>query len=48
MKLQNYVQDYGDKLQDNKYNPFIEKEADKAKQPEAKQAAAEVEKPKQP
>lgn len=57
VKLQNYVQDYGDKLQDNKYNPFTEKEAEKAKQPEAQQpkaaqasnqAAADVEKPKQP
>jgi hypothetical protein len=47
VKLQNYVQDYGDKLQDNKYNPFTEKEAEKAKQP-ASQASAEVEKPKQP
>jgi hypothetical protein len=48
VKLQNLVQDYGDKLQDNKYNPFTEKEAEKAKQPEAQQASAEVEKPKQP
>jgi hypothetical protein len=47
VKLQNLVQDYGDKLQDNKYNPFAEKEAEKAKQP-ASQASAEVEKPKQP
>ena len=48
VKLQNLVQDYGDKLQDNKYNPFIEKKVDKVNQPEAQQAAAEVEKPKQP
>lgn len=48
VKLQNLVQDYGDKLQNNKYNPFTEKEADKAKQLEAESAAAEVEKPKQP
>ncbi len=47
VKLQNYVQDYGDKLQDNKYNPFAEKEAEKGRLP-ASQAPAEVEKPAQP
>ncbi len=47
VKLQNYVQDYGDKLQDSKYNPFTEKEGEKVRQP-ASQASAEVEKPKQP
>jgi hypothetical protein len=29
VKLQNLVQDYGDKLQDSKYNPFTEKEEGK-------------------
>ncbi len=33
VKLQNLVQDYGDKLQDSKYNPFAEKEAEKAVKP---------------
>lgn len=28
VKLQNLVQDYGDRLQDNKYNPFAEKAAE--------------------
>lgn len=28
VKLQNLVQDYGDRLQDNKYNPFAEKTAE--------------------
>jgi chromosome segregation ATPase len=47
VKLQNYVQDYGDKLQDNKYNPFAEKEAEKGRLP-ASQDTAGVEKPAQP
>lgn len=47
VKLQNLVQDYADKLQDNKYNPFAEKEAEQAGQP-VSQASAGVEKPVQP
>jgi chromosome segregation ATPase len=49
VKLQNLVQDYGDKLQDNKYNPF-DKDAKSASGPakEEPAAAAQVEKPRRP
>ncbi|MBV6500927.1 MAG: hypothetical protein CJBNEKGG_03417 [Prosthecobacter sp.] len=39
VKLQNLVQDYGDRLQDNKYNPFAEKAAE-AQKPEVTKTAA--------
>ncbi|GEP44330.1 hypothetical protein BGE01nite_36210 [Brevifollis gellanilyticus] len=52
VKLQNLVQDYADKLQDSKYNPFAEAEAAKQKGPQVTDATAkesgEVQKPKQP
>ncbi len=54
VKLQNYVQDYGDRLKDSKYNPFADKDGKAAEvtqtvptksSEEEKKAAAEVQKP---
>lgn len=58
VKLQNLVQDYGDRLKDSKYNPFID-DAEKASETQAasaskqpseaeKKAAAEVQEPQRP
>ena len=41
VKLQNLVQDYGDRLQDNKYNPFAEKAAETQAAEATKTAAAD-------
>lgn len=41
VKLQNLVQDYGDRLQDNKYNPFAEKAAEAQAAEVTKTAAAD-------
>ncbi|MES2507678.1 MAG: phage major capsid protein [Verrucomicrobiota bacterium] len=50
VKLQNLVQDYGDRLRDSKYNPFLEDAAKPEKASEATEAekknAAEVQAPK--
>lgn len=54
VKLQTLVQDYGDRLQDSKYNPFLDKATPEAVTParvnpeDEKKAAAEVQAPKKP